>query len=384
MVTMQQPPPPGPPPPRPSRLRYLAILAAMVVGLAGYAGYTLGNRGDPVVQRPTGFDFPSDGSRSGSPTSIDAHAIADRLDDSIVNITTRLSTGELAAGSGVIISSDGLVLTNNHVIADTVGLRAENSANGSVHTAKVLGYDLGADVALIKLDGVSGLRPATIGNASSVRIDDEVAGLGNAGGQGGSPSVATGRVTALDQRITASDTDGSSERLSGLIQMDAPIQPGDSGGPLVTKDGKVVGIDVAASQSDPRFPFSGGQSGQGYAIPIQRALESVRHIRTGSGGDGIHVGATRGVLGVGVSDSRYSDDQGAPVSRISAGSGADDAGIQQGDLITAVNGTDVSSAAELPRIMAPFQARDRVRVTWVDELGDTHHATIALQSAPPS
>jgi S1-C subfamily serine protease len=152
----------------------------------------------------------------------------------------------------------------------------------------------------------------------------------------------------------------------------------------VTKDGKVVGIDVAASQSDPRFPFSGGQSGQGYAIPIQRALESVRHIRTGSGGDGIHVGATRGVLGVGVSDSRYSDDQGAPVSRISAGSGADDAGIQQGDLITAVNGTDVSSAAELPRIMAPFQARDRVRVTWVDELGDTHHATIALQSAPPS
>jgi len=386
MMTMQQPPPADPPPslpPRPGRLRYLAVLALMVIALAGYAGYSVGHRSDPVVQRPTGFDFPSGDRSSGSSTSIDVQAMAARLDDSIVNITTRLSSGEMAAGTGVMISSDGLVLTNNHVIADTVGLRVENSANGSVHTAKVLGYDLGADVALIRIDGVSGLTPAKLASGT-VRVGDEIAGLGNAGGQGGSPSVATGRVTALDQRITASDTDGSSERLTGLIQMDAPIQPGDSGGPLVTKDGKVVGIDVAASQTDPRFPFSGGESGQGYAIPIQRALDSARRIRTGTGGDGIHVGATRGVLGVAVENSRYSDDSGAQVTRVSSGSGADDAGIEEGDLITSVNGDDVASAVELPRIMAPYQAHDRVRVTWVDQYGETHRATISLQSAPPS
>ena len=277
-------------PPRPSWGRSAVLLtAALALAIAGVVGYTMGHRDDAVVQRPTDFTFPSDSSsRSIDSTS---RRIAAKLDDSIVNITTRLSSGGAAAGTGVVISSDGLVLTNNHVIADTAQLRVENSANGSMHSAKVLGYSVTADVALIKIEGVSGLTAAPIGDASNLAIDDAVVGLGNAGGNGGEPSIAPGRVTALDQRIVASDTDGSSETLEGLIQIDAGIQPGDSGGPLADASGRVVGIDVAASRDDPRFSFSGGSSGEAYAIPIQKALTVARRITSGAGGDGIHIGA---------------------------------------------------------------------------------------------
>ncbi len=386
MMTTQEPtvgPPPPPPPARPSWGRSAVLLtAALALAIAGVVGYTMGHRDDAVVQRPTDFSFPSDSSsRSIDSTS---RRIAAKLDDSIVNITTRLSSGGAAAGTGVVISSDGLVLTNNHVIADTAQLRVENSANGSMHSAKVLGYSVTADVALIKIEGVSGLTAAPIGDASNLAIDDAVVGLGNAGGNGGEPSIAPGRVTALDQRIVASDTDGSSETLEGLIQIDAGIQPGDSGGPLADASGRVVGIDVAASRDDPRFSFSGGSSGEAYAIPIQKALTVARRITSGAGGDGIHIGATRGVLGIGVEDSRLSEGSGALVQRVGRGTPADDAGISGDDLITSIDGKDVSSASDLTRVMAPYSAGDRVRVTWTDDSGDGHHATIRLESAPPA
>ena len=386
MMTTQEPtvgPPPPPPPAWPSWGRSAVLLtAALALAIAGVVGYTMGHRDDAVVQRPTDFSFPSDSSsRSIDSTS---RRIAAKLDDSIVNITTRLSSGGAAAGTGVVISSDGLVLTNNHVIADTAQLRVENSANGSMHSAKVLGYSVTADVALIKIEGVSGLTAAPIGDASNLAIDDAVVGLGNAGGNGGEPSIAPGRVTALDQRIVASDTDGSSETLEGLIQIDAGIQPGDSGGPLADASGRVVGIDVAASRDDPRFSFSGGSSGEAYAIPIQKALTVARRITSGAGGDGIHIGATRGVLGIGVEDSRLSEGSGALVQRVGRGTPADDAGISGDDLITSIDGKDVSSASDLTRVMAPYSAGDRVRVTWTDDSGDGHRATIRLESAPPA
>jgi S1-C subfamily serine protease len=359
------------------------MVAAIALVIAGIVGYTMGHQDDAVVQRPTDFTF--QGHDAASPVDIKARRIAARLDDSIVNITTRLSTGGAAAGTGIVISSDGLVLTNNHVIADTEQLRVENSADGSMHSAKVLGYDVTADVALIRIQGVSGLTTAPIGDASALTIGDAVVGLGNAGGNGGEPSVAAGRVTALDQRIVASDNDGSSETLDGLIQIDAGIQPGDSGGPLADEAGRVVGIDVAASRDDPRFSFSGGSAGEAYAIPIQRAIAVARKITSGTGGDGIHIGATRGVLGIGVEDARLGGSgNGAAVARVQSGSPADEAGIESGSVITSVDGHAVGSASGLTRVMAPYDARDRVRVTWTDESGDTHRATIELESAPPA
>ena len=388
----QSPPPPPPPAPhapmpplppaRPSWGRSAVLFAAaLALAIAGIVGYTMGKKNDAVVQQPTNLNTSSGNSGTVDTTS---QRIADKLDDSIVNITTRLSSGGAAAGTGIVISSDGLALTNNHVIADTAELRVENAATGATHSARVLGYSVTADVALIKIEGVSGLKAAPIGTAADLAIGDGVVGLGNAGGNGGEPSIAAGSVTALDQRIVASDTDGSSETLEGLIQIDAGIQPGDSGGPLADSSGRVVGIDVAASRQDPRFSFSGGDAGEAYAISIQKALDVARRITSGTGGDGIHIGATRGVLGVGVGDLRLSDGQGAGVQRVASGSPADDAGITEGSTITAINGTRVSSSSDLTRIMAPYSANAKVRVTWVDDSGDSHHATIPLQSAPPA
>jgi S1-C subfamily serine protease len=379
-------PPPSLPPLPPARPTWgrSAILFALSLALAiaGVVGYTMGRQNDAAVDRPTDFSISS----SNSSRSVDraSRRIAAALDDSIVNITTRLSSGAAAAGTGIVISSDGLALTNNHVIADTEQLRVENAADGSVHSARVLGYSVLADVALIKIEGVSDLDTAPIGTAADLAVGDPIVGLGNAGGTGGSPSVAPGRVTALNQRIVASDTDGSSETLEGLIQIDARIQPGDSGGPLANSAGRVVGIDVAASRTDPRFSFSGGDGGEAYAIPIQRALDVARRITSGTGGDGIHIGATRGVIGVSVGDSRLSAGSGALVRRVGSGTPADDAGITTGSRITGVDGTRVSSASDLTRIMAPYSARDRVRVTWTDDSGDSHRATLSLDSAPPA
>ena len=391
MMTTQDPqlgspPPPPPLPPTPSRPAWgrsaILLTAALALAIAGVVGYTMGHRNDAVVQRPTDFSIRSGSSSSSVSTA--SRRIAAKLDDSIVNITTRLSSGGVAAGTGIVISSNGLALTNNHVIADTEQLRVENSADGSMHSATVLGYSVTADVALFKIQGVSGLTPAPIGTAADLAIGDTIVGLGNAGGNGGEPSIAPGRVTDLDQRIVASDTDGSSETLVGLIQVDAGIQPGDSGGPLANSAGRVVGIDVAASREDPRFSFSGGRAGDAYAIPIQKALAIAHSITSGTGGDGIHIGATRGILGIGVRDTQFSDGSGAYVRQVGSGTPADDAGIASGDLITSIDGTDVTSASDLTRVMAPYGAHDKVRVTWTDAAGDTHRATISLEAAPPA
>jgi S1-C subfamily serine protease len=352
----------------------------VVLAIAGVVGYTMGRGNDAVVQQPR----PNVSNRFSNAVDTTSQRIASKLDDSIVNITTRLSSGGAAAGTGIVISSNGLALTNNHVIADTEQLRVENAATGATHPAHVLGYSVTADVALIKIEGVSGLQAAPIGTAADLAVGDTVVGLGNAGGNGGEPSIAPGRVTALNQRIVASDTDGSTETLEGLIQIDAGIEPGDSGGPLANSAGRVVGIDVAASREDPRFSFSGGDAGEAYAIPIQKALDVAHRITSGTGGDGIHIGATRGVLGVGVNDSRTSSGSGALVRQVAGDSPADDAGITEGSLITSVNGTAVRSASALTRIMAPFGARDRVRVTWTDRSGDSHRATVTLEEAPPA
>src|SRR5690606_28649429 len=137
-------------------------------------------------------------------------------------------------GTGIIISSNGLVLTNNHVIASSSDLAAEINGNGEYHPVKVLGYDIEHDVALVQIEDVSGLTPASLGDSSTLQVGDAIVALGNAGGKGGDPTVVSGVVTALGQQITASDSDGSrAETLDNLVQVDANIQPGHSGGPLV-------------------------------------------------------------------------------------------------------------------------------------------------------
>lgn len=381
------PPPPTPPPLPPRRTHGLFVFVAVVaVALAAGVGYQVAADRRSGTQSSFGLPQGTVTERSGSvPADVDVESIARSVAPSIVNVNTSLATGGVAAGSGIVISSSGLVLTNNHVIANALDIEVENAGTGSTHRATVLGYDLVDDVAVLRLDGSPRTAAAPIGDASRVSIGDTVIGLGNGGGRGGAPAVAVGTVSALDRSIVASDPDGSSaEHLSHLIQTDAPIQPGDSGGPLVDVSGSVVGVNTAASTGNARFGGFRPSAQEGYAIPIQDALRIARSIVDRKGGETIHVGAHRGLLGISVLDDGTQRGDGAYVRGVEPGSGADDVGIGEGALVVGIDGTSVSSASQLTQVMVPYQPRDRVKVTWVDRSGSTHRATVVLGSGPPA
>ena len=202
-----------------------------------------------------------------------------------------------------MLSSNGVILTNNHVIDGATSISVTDIGNDKTYTASVVGYDRTKDIAVLQLHNASGLQTATLGNSSNASVGEDVVGVGNAGGTGGTPSAAGGTVTALNQSITASDDgDGTSEQLSGLIETNADIQPGDSGGALVDTSGNVLGIDTAASAG---FSFqSNDQSSgtQGFAIPINTALSLAKSIEAGSGSSTVHIGETA-FLGVEINAS---------------------------------------------------------------------------------
>ena len=223
------------------------------------------------------------GSSGGSGPS-DASAIAAKVDPGLVDINTTLGySQEQAAGTGIVITSNGVILTNNHVINGATKISVTDVGNQKTYTAKVVGYDRSHDIAVLQLQNASGLQTAPL-DTSNASVGEDVVGVGNAGGTGGTPSAAGGTVTALNQSITASDQgDGTSEQLSGLIETNADIQPGDSGGALVNTSGQVLGVDTAASAGY-SFQFNGqSQGNQGFAIPINTALSIARQIEAGNG-----------------------------------------------------------------------------------------------------
>lgn len=389
-------PPPGVPPrtvarrERESRRRALAALAvACFLALATVLGYSLGANQDrsssiAASSFPTQQQFPSSPNR-GQQANIDVQAIADKVSPSVINLVSSMNQGE-AAGTGIIISSSGLVLTNNHVIASSTDLQAELNGDGELHPVAVLGYDIEHDVALVQIEDVSNLTAASLGDSSSVQVGDAIVAMGNAGGKGGDPTVVSGSVTATGQQITASDQDGSNaETLRNLVQIDANIQPGDSGGPLIDANGDVIGMNAAASSSNGGFGFNGQPANEGYAIPIEDALAIAEKIRSGEGGDTIHVGPHAAIIGVAVSNGDGNGlSSGAYVEDVQSGSGADDAGISPGSIITAVDGASVSSATDLTHRMVPYQPGDEVTLEWSDASGQSHRATVQLGSGAPS
>jgi S1-C subfamily serine protease len=226
------------------------------------------------------------------------------VDPGLVDIDTTLGyQQEEAAGTGIVLTSTGEVVTNNHVIDGATTISVTDVGNGKTYSASVVGYNRTKDIAVLQLHGASGLNTATIGNSSSVSVGEDIVGIGNAGGTGGTPSAAGGTVTALNQSITASDEgDATSEQLTELIETNADIQPGDSGGSLVDTSGDVLGIDTAASAGF-SFQSSGQSSGnQGYAIPINEAITIAKEIEAGTSSSTVHIGATA-FLGVEVAQS---------------------------------------------------------------------------------
>ncbi len=236
----------------------------------------------PAAARRRAGGSGSSSSGNGSGPS-DSAAIAHNVDPGLVDINTDLSyEQEQAAGTGMVLTSNGEVLTNNHVIEGATKISVTDIGNGKTYDADVVGYDRTHDIAVLQLQGASGLQTVNTGDSSSVSVGQGVVGIGNAGGAGGTPSYAGGTVTALNQSITASDegSGAESEQLTGLIETNANIQPGDSGGPLVDTNGDVLGMDTAASSN---FQFSQGSSSsaQGFSIPINEALSIAKQIERG-------------------------------------------------------------------------------------------------------
>jgi S1-C subfamily serine protease len=306
----------------------------------------------------------------------------------IVVIETKLAYQDAAAaGTGIVLTSSGEVLTNNHVINGATTVRVVIPSTGRSYTARVIGYSRTADVALLQLTNASNLKTLAVGSSASLSVGQAVRALGNAGGTG-RLSSATGTVTGLGKSITASDDQGGSEQLIGLIETDAAIVAGDSGGPLLDGAGRVVGMNTAASAST---GFQMVEQSDAYAIPIGKALTVVKQIESGKTSATVHVGATA-FLGVQVSSPAsyggYPGDgsgatSGALIAGVVTGGPAASAGLVPGDVITAINGRTISSPSDISPIVLKLKPGTKVSVAYTDQTGTSQTVTVTLGSGPP-
>ena len=405
----------------------VAVLAAAAGAGTAVALNNSGNGGSTGV---SSNDVPapqSNGSNNGNASSgLNVPSVAAKVEPGVVDITSTLNyQSETAEGTGMVLNPNGLVLTNNHVINGATTIKATLVTTGKTYTARVLGYDATDDVALLQLQNASGLKTVSVGNSAQVSLGTQVLAIGNAGGQGGNPTVAQGIINATDRTITAGDQgSGTTETLHGMLQTSAAIQPGDSGGPLANAAGKVIGMDTAASSSSTQ---SSSSSTMGYAIRINTALSIARQIADGRSSSTIQIGLP-GFLGVLVPQSNSSNPRqqaqqqgqgsgfggfggtggtgggsqscvnsatnnsvpatiapassGALIDNVLCGSAAAAAGLGAGDVITAVNGQAVTTPSSLTTIMSKVHGGDKVTVNYVGTNGAKQSAPLTLGTSP--
>ena len=370
-------------------------------------------------------------------TVLSTSQITSKVSPGLVDVVSTLGdeNGE-AAGTGMVLTSTGEVLTNNHVIDGATSISVTDIGNGRTYKASVVGYDKTQDVAVLQLQDASGLTTVSLGNSATVSTGQSVVAIGNAEGKGGQPSVVTGSVTALNQSITASDEgSGSSEQLTGMIETNAPIEPGDSGGSLVNLAGQVVGMDTAASTSSETPSAqaanpgqqSQGQTGQSqsgqsqssgtqaFSIPINEAVSIAAQIEGGNSSSTLHLGSTAflgvevsststgsstgsgsgagglgggygsgsdGGYGYGSGDGGTGTTSGVQIEGALSGSPAASAGLSAGDVITSIGGQSVTSATQMQSIIAAYHPGDKVSISWTDASGQTQTATVTFASGP--
>jgi len=390
--------PPQPPPPTSvwSRIAAYVVLIAVVAAAAGAGiGWSLARAVNThqIAQSTTQTPAPITPTTPITPvtpgtgsSNASAAAIAARVSPAIVDINTTLGSSQ-AAGTGMLISSTGEILTNNHVVSGSTSITITVEGQSSTFTAHVVGVDVSQDVAVIQIDqSVSGLPTVTFADSSSLQVGDTVVTLGNALGQGGAPYVTQGQVTALNQTITASEGAGSAETLSGMIQSDAVIYQGDSGGALVNTSSQVVGMITAGEAQG----FRSAASSTGYAIASNTAIGVANRIRAHEQAADLTYGQV-GYLGVAVQsiDASGASQLGLNVSSgalVSAaplsGTPAASAGITRGSVITKVGGSSVTSADTLGTAVKSHKPGDRVSVAWVNTSG-SHTATVTLGGVNP-
>jgi S1-C subfamily serine protease len=300
----------------------------------------------------------------------------------IVDIDTNLGYQDAAAaGTGIVLTSSGVILTNNHVIRGATTIRVRDIDNGRTYKAKVIGYALNGDIAVIQCLSASGLQTAPLGRSSGVTVGASVTAFGNAGGVGGTPSSAAGKIVGLGKSIVAHDDSNGSEQLTGLLATNAALQPGDSGGPLVDSSGNVIGMDTAAGGT---YSFTNSVN-RGFAIPIDKATAVANKIIAGQGTTSIHIGET-GFLGFTPGESAddlISPPFGLSVGTVVPGSPIDRVGIVPGDVLTRFDGKAVNTVGRLTALVVTKHPGDAVQVRWLDEYGKGHAAVLHLASGPP-
>ena len=373
-VTMNQP---APPPPRKPALavprKALAglALAAMAIG-GGAVGAFVATSFQPTPVASTSTTTPSPVFKPAS-AQLTVAEVAQKVQPSVVMIE-----GQTGEGSGVVLSADGLILTNNHVVAGAGqgGTMTIKFNDGRSAKASVVGTDPSTDLAVIRAEGISGLTKATLGDSDGLKVGDPVLAIGSPFGLDG--SVTAGIVSALDRTVTAGSDDGGQQvppgwgqpqqgqqgdvvTYGGAIQTDAAINPGNSGGALVNAAGEVIGINSAIDPNGVNL---------GFAIPVNTAKQvSEQLINTGK--------VSHVFLGVSVTDAT-GDVSGALVREVTPGSPADKAGLQQGDVITKIGNTQVDGGDTVVGQVRGFKVGQQVQITYMRN-GKTSNVTVTLQ-----
>ena len=384
------------------------VLAAAVL-LAGGAGAAIalavtngGTSGSPSSRAAA----PSSG-QPGSVQGLNVHSVAAGVDPATVDITAAGSNGQ-DEGTGMVVTSSGAVLTNNHVIDGSTQLSVQIDGSGKTYPATVVGTDATDDVALLQMQGGADFRTVSLGDSNAIAVGDPVVAIGNALGLSGPETVTNGIISATGRSVTVGDpSTGLTESLNGLFQTSAPINPGNSGGPLVDAAGKVIGMNTAQESST-----GSGQSASnvGFAIPINTAMAIARQIQAGDASTTVQIGP-HAIMGVEVttiacaegkdgcsslgSSSPFSVlpfigssgytapvKQGAVVSGVEQGDPAEAAGMASGDVITSIDGTVISSPTALTGQMNLQKVGGRVTVDWVDPKGRHRSATLSLVQGP--
>jgi S1-C subfamily serine protease len=435
--------PPPPPPPKRRSGSVLSHLAVAVLAAAVGVGATLAlnqpasnSSANATPSLPGAGAVPGPGSSqgsSGSSGSASEQNVINKVQPGMVLINSSLQySSEAGAGTGMVINSDGLVLTNNHVIEGSTKLSATVVSTGKTYPATVLGYSKTGDIALIKLTGASGLKTVPLGNSSAVKKGDPVVALGNAQGQG-SIVPAAGQITGINQTITASDQGGeiTSETLHGMLSTDASIVSGDSGGPLSNASGQVIGMDTAGDSVNvgEQAPTAG------FAIPINTALSVARQIAAGHASSSVSIGYPP-FIGIYIAQGNSTNPQqqasqqeqgsgnpfggaggngsgngngfggagpscynsnanlqipqtiapvnsGTLVDGVICGSPAAAAGLTGGAVITSVNGQAAGSPQHLGGLLGKLKPGDTASITWVSPAGKQTTSSLHLVAGPP-
>jgi S1-C subfamily serine protease len=398
-------------------LVYLTV-AALAAGVGAGLTAALDGGGSAAPGTVSSRDIPTPSDNATGSRTLNQVTVERKVEPGLVDITATLKyLSETAEGTGMIVSSSGLVLTNNHVIDQATSVTATLVSSGKPFQARVVGYDMRDDVALLQLIGAAGLPTVSFGNSSQVKVGTAVLALGNADGRG-RVTPAAGIINGLNRSIQASDAgSGTTEDLNHMLETDALIQQGDSGGALANNAGQVIGMVTAANTGS-----DGGASGTtGFAIPIDSALTIAREIAAEQPSGTVSIGLP-GFLGVEVGqstspnpvqqaiDQRRSDNSpgppgnvgscltagqppgvpsaiapariGALIMGILCNTAADSRGLVAGDVITAVNGQAVTTPGSLTSITARYHPGQVVSVSWESTSGARHTSSFTLGSGP--